>query len=234
MSDERIIAILGSLYCGSTALTGVLGNLPGVLSLGELASFNQGVRCSFHPECPFEQRIIEAQCEPEELYHVAARLARDDGHDVLVTADKYITVVSELVAEGEADAIVLFRHPEATIHSYRKHQVDPAEVLVAYRDIIKAVEAGYFGRVVFVSHERLVANPYPELALLCRALDLPAPLNAEPLIPHDGHCFGGNHEAFFGGGWHRRPLRLDTSWRDDPPEVDDALWGQYFWMLERS
>ena len=125
------------------------------------------------PDCPwFPLEIGDLSPAPQEVYPLFAERA---GCDALVVSDKIAEKYEDLIAPGELEAIVLFRHPSAFVRSeVQRYRAKQEHARAYYCDRYELNLAwGHAKRKVFASWERLLEDPEEQFARLCSLLELP-------------------------------------------------------------
>jgi hypothetical protein len=223
----RFVVILGMGHCGSTVLSGLMANVPGVFPAGEthwmvdrfkgrstLACTACGRKCEVFGKIDLDT------LDDGNLY---GRIVEAAGCRTLVTSDKAISYVKRFVKEGEAAGIVLYKRPEAQYASALRHDLlwHPrfSQVYQKWYSSILAWAAGHLSSHVVVSHERLSVEPQEQLEAICGALGLPAPRKPFRYPPEPWHNIGGNRRA-----WHEgvggATIEPDLRWRSELSDED--------------
>ena len=235
----RVIGIVGPHHCGSTALSRLFAAVPGVASLGEVSHFTrkwraywikhhgydpirqQGPLCSGcrKLDCPvYPATLAQFYPDPGETY---ARFSY--GAPVVVVSDKEPRRYADMVALGDLEVVLLFRHPEAMVESLgRRYNRRPEQARLeyarGYRDLL-AWSSRAKARLV-VSWDDLTRDPEGRFGALCRRLGLPEvhPLPELTTIVH--HHIGGDKPS------HARPEIVPAPERRAVPGPADGAYRQ--------
>lgn len=217
----KFVGICGISFCGSTLLSRLLDQIPGISAPGELHwlidnPHGEPGQCK---GCAGPCEVIDNEFKgsglvDESLYE---RVAQRLGCDVLVSSDKNTDNFHRFVLPKQMDGIVLFKTPEASLWSNIKHhEASPrksVEIYSRWYETFLDWAPNFCDRHVFVSYEMLVTFPEAMVKTLCRALALPCPddfrLVTEFKDAPAGHHIGGNGRAFFSDR-----IFVDEDWRE--------------------
>ncbi len=204
----RHIAVVGMSFCGSTALSHVLGALPGVGNVGEVNwvtapnfgtrdfSCNHcGVNCAMYtPDFLAGLRADQSNWYP--------RLAQQHGRDVLVSSDKDMDMLKKYDPSLTFDAICCFRPPLQAHRSYNKKprpgHLEFDRYLWYWTSYYAMLRYTYpiNGRKIWVDFSAFTKNPEQALQGLCATLGLTYDKSALEYWKVAQHSVGGNRNLY--------------------------------------
>jgi hypothetical protein len=219
---SRFIYILGPSYCGSTLLSGLLDNVPGVASPGELHwlldSPGEGDGCTTHgASCSFMARLDRRELTSENLYQRCADALETE---TLVSTDKRLGHAIRFLPCGQADGVLLVKRPEAMIASMRRHLpaltfAGALELYAAtYEHLTLFLRNGFFRRGVTLEYEELAKDPQGSLQNVCTQLGLAAPQALQFPRP-EWHNIGGNVPSYTAERYTTNSVLRDDRWRSE-------------------
>lgn len=227
----RILATLCPNFSGSTLLAGLLDNVPGVAGLGELHWIidwpgKRGVPPACNVcgrDCELIERVCREGLTQQNLYE---RCAEATGCDVLVSTDKYPSNYKRFLGKGDAEALVIFKRPEALLASLRRRRSYAATTLsIEYRrfywKVFDLCHLGFFSDLHVVEYEALAGDPAGQLERLCRILELPEAIEVRH-PPRSWHHFGGNQASMKAKRYEGAKIVLDERWKESLPKGDIA------------
>lgn len=227
----RYLAVICPNFSGSTLLAGLLDNIPGVAGLGEIHwIIDWPEKRGIPPACVVCGRkcpVLKSVCRPGlDQSNLYKRCADATGCDVLVSTDKYPANYKRFLKRGEAEALLMFKRPEALLHSRRKRgPISPAllskRYCQFYWNAFELKKSGFFSRMEAVEYEALASDPAGQLARLCAILGLPEPTEIRH-PPREWHHYGGNQASMKAKRYKGAKIILDDRWREKLPKADIA------------
>lgn len=224
---KRKIYVLGPSYCGSTLVSGLFNNIPGVFSPGELHWLVDGppemARCTIHgPGCPFIAEMLRESFAPMKLYQRAISVS---GAETLVSTDKSTGHALRFLNCGEADGILLFKEPEALIASFKRHLPGLTfhamlELYAAtYENRFQFLRGGFFKKALVVRYDTISSNP-DSLKRVCSLLDIESPTKPLSFPPWSWHNIGGNVSSYMDTRYSQSHVLPDERWRSELTGVE--------------
>lgn len=222
----RTICIVGHWYCGSTLLSGLMNNVPGVASPGELQWIKDDQRtqcwvCRSRVDCELISGVYRSGLSDANLYKRAAEAL---GCDALVTSDKIPRTIKRFVSRGKADGILVFKRPEAFAASFKRHRsMDTvSSTFASFYPAALSWCRSHLKNFVVVEYEKLASEPEKSMNELCEKLGLEPPESIE-YPPKTWHNIRGNMSSLGSKRYKKRPIILDERWRKElePETIKD-------------
>ena len=225
----NIVGILGTDHCGSTLLSILLTQVPGVASVGEIhhaAKVAPGDQLSrlvcrrCGPPCEYFNASALRPYLPVHPDTVLDAMAKLFGVETVACSGKWVGNYNGFVEPRHLDGVVVWKRPEAAVASFlrsgRWHRTFEAADGLAiwkrwYTDILGWVGTGCRRHLV-IPYEKLAQKPWECVIRICREFQLNAPI-IKPIDEIDWHQAGGNPVA-----QKSRDVKLDDGWKTELDE----------------
>lgn len=218
------LVVFGPSFCGSTAFSGALQNIPSTIAIGEAhwvidapRELGRTARCTICKDsCPMVDPLIQNPPTDANLYD---EILRQSGKKRLVTTDKSPYFTKRFCAHRGFIGILLFKSPEAMVASSNRHPVGWKE---KHGSALNLYHSFYEGLITYLNQDALkwfaveseifFRNPEDELQVICDHLSLPRPKEFQ-FPPQDWHNIGGN-PAYKNTHFNNK-LQPDLRWKTE-------------------
>ena len=218
----RHIAIIGMSFCGSTALSYILGALPNVASIGESHWINTPplpgsgpnlcVHCGNDCALLTSEFFVEMRQDHSNWYQKIANRLKTK---ILISSDKSLDTIKNLDPESSFDSIILFRHPIESWRSYARSANHEDKLYPLEMEEYMWFWSNFYGyhkyniknkgKVMWMDWGDFCCNPIASLRQICATLDLTFSSDALNYwkVPH--HSLGGNYSPWDRLSTHGKP-----------------------------